>query len=139
MERRQFVSSLLKVTGAATFLTLPGTGFASGLVPGTAPMTVQQVIDLILKSIPGAPFAQTVDTIKAGDPSQIVRGIVTTMFATADVIEQAARLGANFIIAHEPTFYGHIDDTSWLKEHPVYQYKKKLLEKYGMVVWRFHD
>jgi putative NIF3 family GTP cyclohydrolase 1 type 2 len=139
MERRQFVSSMLKVAGASTLLSLPGTVFSKAHIPGTAPMSVQQVIDLILKSIPGAPFAQTVDTIKAGDPSQVVRGIVTTMFATADVIEQAARLGANFIIAHEPTFYGHTDETAWLDGHPVYQYKKELLEKLGMVVWRFHD
>jgi putative NIF3 family GTP cyclohydrolase 1 type 2 len=139
MERRQFVSSVLKVAGASTLLTLPGTSFAKVLFSGKVPMTVQQVIDLILKSIPGAPFGQTVDTIKAGDPSQIVRGIVTTMFATADVIKQAARLGANFIIVHEPTFYGHTDETAWLNDHPVYQYKKKLLEKNGMVVWRFHD
>ena len=31
--------------------------------------TIQQVIDTILTDIPGAPFAETVDTVKAGDPS----------------------------------------------------------------------
>ena len=66
-------------------------------------VTVRQVIELILKSIPGAPFPSTVDTIKAGDIDQQVTGIVTTMFATIDVIRQTAKAGANFIIAHEPT------------------------------------
>jgi hypothetical protein len=39
--------------------------------------------------------------------NQMVTGIVTTMFATVAVIEKAAKAGANFIIAHEPTFYNH--------------------------------
>jgi putative NIF3 family GTP cyclohydrolase 1 type 2 len=118
---------------------VPGAGIAANRTAKPASLTIQQVIDLILKHIPGAPFAQTVDTIKAGDPAQPVKGIVTTMFATAAVIEEAARVGANFIIAHEPTFYNHTDDTSWLGNDAVYQYKKNLLAKHGMVVWRFHD
>jgi putative NIF3 family GTP cyclohydrolase 1 type 2 len=117
---------------------MPGAGIA-GAPLGTKELTIEQVIDLILKNIPGAPFADTVDTIKAGDPKQKVRGIVTTMFATADVMEQAAKRGANFIIAHEPTFYSHTDVTAWLTEDRVYRYKKELLEKHGLVVWRFHD
>lgn len=135
--RRQFVTTLLSAAGAASVALLPGSNLFANTT--TAPMTVQQVIDLILKTIPGAPFSQTVDTIKSGDPTQVVRGIVTTMFATTAVIEQAAARGANFIIAHEPTFYNHADDTAWLKDDAVYQYKKGLLEKHRIVVWRCHD
>jgi putative NIF3 family GTP cyclohydrolase 1 type 2 len=102
-------------------------------------MTIQQVIDLILTTIPGAPFKETVDTIKSGDGQQQVKGIVTTMFATIEVIKQAATLGANFIIAHEPTFYNHRDDTSWLENDQVFQFKNELLKKHSIVVWRFHD
>jgi putative NIF3 family GTP cyclohydrolase 1 type 2 len=105
----------------------------------SAPMSIRQVIDAILADIPGAPFKNTVDTVKSGDPDQAVKGIVTTMFATDAVIEKAAGLGANFIIAHEPTFYNHLDETDWLADDPVYGFKKALLEKHGMVVWRFHD
>lgn len=102
-------------------------------------MTIQQVIDLILKSIPGAPFKTTVDTIKAGDVNQPVTGIVTTMFATVEVIKKTASLGANFIIAHEPTFYNHLDETDWLEKDEVLKYKTDLLKKHNIVVWRFHD
>jgi putative NIF3 family GTP cyclohydrolase 1 type 2 len=102
-------------------------------------MTIQQVIDLIIAAIPGAPFKQTVDTIKAGDVNREVSGIVTTMFATVDVIRQAAALGANFIIAHEPTFYNHTDDTGWLADDEVFRYKMDLLNKHKIVVWRNHD
>lgn len=123
-----------------------GFGFAgareSGIPKGPGgpeALTIRQVIDLILAKIPGAPFPQTVDTIKAGNPDQPVKGIVTTMFATDAVIADAIRLNANFIIAHEPTYYNHLDQTEWLAGDPVYQYKKDLLEKHGIVVWRFHD
>jgi putative NIF3 family GTP cyclohydrolase 1 type 2 len=136
--RRQFITSLLTMAGTAPLLLLPGAGIASASF-GTKELTIEQVIDLILKNVPGAPFPDTVDTIKAGDPKQKVKGIVTTMFATADVMEQAAKRGANFIIAHEPTFYSHTDVTAWLTEDRVYRYKKELLEKHGLVVWRFHD
>ena len=96
-------------------------------------------MDLILKSIPGAPFPKTVDTLKSGSPSQPVTGIVSTMFATAEVIEKAAAAGANFIIVHEPTFYNHADETDWLKGNEVLRYKQDLLTKHGIAVWRFHD
>lgn len=101
--------------------------------------TVQQVIDTLLADIPGAPFPGTVDTIKSGDPDSRVKGIVTTMFATDAIIQKTIDLGANFIIAHEPTFYNHTDETSWLGADPVLQCKKDLLKKHGIVVWRFHD
>ncbi len=42
-------------------------------------------------------------------------GIVTTMFATIDVLEKAIAVGANFIIVYDPTFYNHADETDWLK------------------------
>jgi putative NIF3 family GTP cyclohydrolase 1 type 2 len=134
-QRREFVSMI----SASALLMMPGSGIAGDLFLPKQKITVQQVIDLILKSIPGAPFKQTVDTIKAGDANQVVTGIVTTMFATVDVIEKAAKAGANFIIAHEPTFYNHADDTKWLENDEVYKYKMSLLKKHNMVVWRFHD
>lgn len=61
------------------------------------------------------------------------------MFATDDVIRQAIAFGANFIIAHEPTFYNHEDKTDWLQSDPVYEYKAKLLQEHNIAVWRNHD
>ena len=102
--RRRFVHTFGILTAGAF---LPGSAFSAA----TENLTIQQVIDIILKDIPGAPFAKTVDTIKAGDAGQMVTGIVTTMFATIEVIEKARKLGANFIIAHEPSYYNHADET----------------------------
>jgi putative NIF3 family GTP cyclohydrolase 1 type 2 len=104
-----------------------------------AERTIQAVIDTILSAIPGAPFPQTVDTVKSGDPARPVTGIVTTFLATMEVIERAAELGANLIITHEPTFFNHLDETAWLAGDAVYAAKLRLLEDKGIVVWRFHD
>lgn len=138
-QRREFVTTMIKAIGASPLLAIPAAGFALDHYNHNRPITVQQVIGLILKSIPGAPFQKTVDTIKSGDPSQIVSGIVTTMFATNAVIEKTIKTGANFIIAHEPTFYNHLDEVAWLENDEVYKHKKDLLEKNKIVVWRFHD
>jgi len=102
-------------------------------------ITIHEVIQTILSSIPGAPFLDTVDTVKIGNPSQPVTGIVTTFMATVDVIRKAAALGANLVITHEPTFYNHRDETSFLAGDKVYETKRRLIEDYRIVIWRFHD
>lgn len=134
--RRKFVSAITAAT-VASAISLPKKSMANFFYNDD--VTIQQVIDMFIKTIPSSPFKETVDTIKAGDASQKVTGIVTTMFATIDVIEKTAALGANFIIAHEPTFYNHLDETKWLKDDEVYQYKLSLLNKHNIVVWRCHD
>ena len=136
--RRDFLTSISLVAGASALLSNSATA-RPDVSSNNARLTVQQVIDLIVKTIPGAPFEGTVDTIKSGEGQQEVTGIVTTMFATVEVIKKAATLGANFIIAHEPTFYNHRDETDWLESNPVFQQKKALLDKHKIVVWRFHD
>src|SRR5512133_1793041 len=100
---------------------------------------VHEVIDTILKEVPGAPLVETVDTIKCGDGSTQVTGIVTTFIATADVLRRAANQGANFVITHEPTFFNHLDQVEWLESDPVYRAKRDLIEETGLVIWRFHD
>ena len=81
--------------------------------------TIQDVIDTILDQIPGGRLEETVDTVKCGDPTQPVSGIVTTFLASYDVIKTAIELGANFIITHEPTFYDHPDDVTKFEGHAV--------------------
>lgn len=101
--------------------------------------TIQHVIDTILGAIPGGPLVETVDTVKTGDATQPVTGIVTTFLASVGVIQQAIESGANFIITHEPTFYNHLDDVSALEDNVVYQAKRTLIDDHGIVIWRFHD
>lgn len=103
------------------------------------PQTIQTFVESILREIPCGPLEDTVDTFKCGDPSQPVSGVVTTFIASYEVIQRAAALGANLIIAHEPTFYNHRDEIGWLAGNPTYQVKRRLLDDTGIVVWRFHD
>ncbi|HEX4373462.1 MAG TPA: Nif3-like dinuclear metal center hexameric protein [Puia sp.] len=137
--RRQFISRTIKAAGATAFLSLPKFSVAKNISIVKKEYTVQDVMGIILKEIPGAPFAKTVDTIKSGSASNKVSGIVTTMFATVKVIEEAAKLNANFIIAHEPTFYNHEDDINFVANNEIVKEKQALLQKHNITVWRFHD
>jgi len=137
--RRGFISNTLKAAGAVALAGMPMAGMSTRLHFPDKDYTVQEVIDIILKEIPGAPLKQTVDTIKSGSASNKVTGIVTTMFATVDVIKAAAKLNANFIIAHEPTFYNHEDDINYVPDNTIVKQKQTLLQEHNITVWRFHD
>ncbi|HEX6224918.1 MAG TPA: Nif3-like dinuclear metal center hexameric protein [Chryseolinea sp.] len=134
--RRKF---LFRVGGlAATSILAAGPAEAHVEIAPES-LTVKQVIDIILKEIPNAPFSKTVDQLRSGSLEQEVTGIVTTMFPTLEVIERTAKAGANFIIAHETPFYNNQDETDWLQEDDAYKYKIGLLQKYKIAIWRFHD
>src|SRR5688572_9796799 len=134
--RRQFLSSVGGLAGTSLLMNLPGVARAAQPVET---FTVKQVIDIILKEIPNAPFPKTVDQLRSGSMEQEVTGIVTTMFPTIEVIERTAKAGANFIIAHETPFYNNQDETEWLQQDDAYRYKIGLLDKYKIAIWRFHD
>lgn len=138
MHRRKFLGTMASAAGI-TSLSMATTLNGFPVASTNAPLTVKQIIDRIIDKIPGAPFQQTVDTLKAGAMDQTVTGIVTSMFPTVAVIKKCVALKANFIIVHEPSFYNHLDETQWLENDKVYQYKAALLKKHGIAVWRFHD
>jgi putative NIF3 family GTP cyclohydrolase 1 type 2 len=100
-------------------------------------LTVQSVIDRLTESI--GPVENTVDTLKSGDGSDVVRGIAVTFTATYGVIRRAVDSGANLLITHEPTFYNHLDRTHWLEADVTYQTKRKLISEYSICIYRFHD
>lgn len=139
INRRKFIINAMKSAGGFGLLGFNTNFSRSDFFSLKKQMTVQDIIDLILKEGNLSPINNTVDTIKAGSASQVVTGIVTTMFPTINVIEEAAKLNANFIIAHEPSFYNHLDDTAFVKDNAVLKQKQELLEKYKITIWRFHD
>jgi putative NIF3 family GTP cyclohydrolase 1 type 2 len=136
--RRKFIYNLSAV-GAGLVLSKPLVSKATNFIKTDEGYTVKQIMDQFIKEVPGGVLSSTVDTLKAGSPDLKVTGIVTTMFATIQVIRKAITADANFIIAHEPTFYNHTDDTSWLQNDDVYQYKADLLKQHNIAVWRNHD
>lgn len=133
LDRRTFLLHSLKSAGVLTLAPLDEEQSPK------KPLTVQEIIRLILKEGELAVKKVTVDTLKSGKPDQVVTGIVTTMFPTISVIEEAVKRNANFIIAHEPTFYNHLDNPEWVPNNAVVKQKQQLLEKHNIAVWRFHD
>lgn len=111
-------------------------------------MKIQEVIDKI-KSYSrglqenGQPIdpKTTRDQVLYGDTDKECTGIVTTCYASVEVIKKAKELGANLIIPHEALFWNHGDHTDWLEEekNSVYLRKKALLDEADITVWRNHD
>ncbi len=67
MKRRRFIQQTMM---AAAATTIPTFTFAQG-------MTVQAVIDIIMKDLGGTIAKGSVDTIKIGKPETVVTGIQT--------------------------------------------------------------
>lgn len=104
-------------------------------------LTARQVLEQIKANI-GVPWnEQTVDTFKDGDPDTPVTGIAVTMMSTLDVLQRAAAAGANLIISHEPTFYGHLDQLEPLEKanDSVTATKRAFIRDHKLVVLRMHD
>jgi len=102
-------------------------------------LTAAQAIQRIQQHYAAPVPPDTVDTVKAGDPSTPVTGIAVTFLDTMDVLREANRRGLNLVITHEPTFYNHRDDTAFFADDPVYREKLDFIQQHHMVVFRFHD
>ena len=103
-------------------------------------MKISEIIDkLEAYHGPLEPERRTCDIVQYGDPDQVCTGIVLSCCPTAEVIRKAAELGCNLIIGHEPLFYDGWNETDWLQDNCVYQAKKQLLDRLGIVVYRDHD
>ncbi|QMU28360.1 Nif3-like dinuclear metal center hexameric protein [Adhaeribacter radiodurans] len=137
--RRKFLTFVSKLAGTSLVLALPGVSLAEKGNPTQTASSVKQIIDIILKEMPNAPLATTVDQLRSGSMDQEVTGIVTTMFPTLEVIQKTIKAGANFIIAHETPFYNNQDEVDWLQQDDAYKYKVDLLNKHKIAIWRFHD
>ena len=144
------------------FARLAGTAAlaAPHLTGQKAPLTAQEIVDRIQKNA-GVPWQpNSLDAIKAGDPSAAITGIATTGMATMDVLTRALKDKANMVITLEPVFYGRLDgqtpppppagraqggrgggraQAGLAADDPVLAAKKEFIEKNGLVVFRFTD
>lgn len=109
-------------------------------------MLIQDVIDAV-RAHCGAEYPRgtaieghsTRDQVLYGRTDAACTGVVTSIYASPEVIEEAHRRGANLIIAHEALFWNRGDRTGWLSDDPVFREKSRLLDACGMTVWRCHD
>ena len=108
---------------------------------GRAGITIREVVDRILAYHPALDSYHGCDDYKCGDPDAVCTGVVTTMSATVSIVRQAAKLGANLIVVHEPTNYTSADLPGWrggFSNH-VFDEKMKLIRDHGITIWRDHD
>ena len=102
-------------------------------------MKASQIRESIVSRADWVDKAKTVDTFKHGDPEIEVTSAAVTWMLTMDAIDEAERLGVNFVITHEPTFYSHYDDVELVKDDAIYHAKRKRLDEAGLTVLRIHD
>ena len=102
-------------------------------------MNVREVSEIILGLNGGRKFDQTCDQLIEGDWENQVTGIITTFMATVEVIQRVIGTEYNLIITHEPTYFTGRDRTDWVKDDPVYQRKKAMIDDNGISIWRYHD
>jgi putative NIF3 family GTP cyclohydrolase 1 type 2 len=141
LSRREFAAIAASAAAAPFVLTERS--------PGAASITAQDVIDRIKKNVGVEWKSETVDVVKAGDPSAIVTGIVTTSMATMSVLQQAVKAGANMVITGQPTFYSKADTKNppagrgggpaATSPDPVFTAKNEFIAKHNLVILRFSD
>lgn len=103
--------------------------------------TARQIVEFIGQNMGVAAQNDTVDTFKSGNAETLVKSIAVTMMPTLEVLQLAAERGYNFVIAHEPAFYSHRDETGELEgeQDEVWMRKRNFIARHNLVLWRFHD
>jgi putative NIF3 family GTP cyclohydrolase 1 type 2 len=112
--------------------------FALSQQSSAAAITAKDVIDRIKKHIGLEWRADSVDGIKAGDPSTVVQGVVTTSMATLDVLQQAVKAGANLVITAQPTFYSRADAQNRPGD-PVFAAKNEFIARHNILIFRLSE
>ena len=119
-------------------------GFLSLSLAGQTPVSgtnipASKIIETIIRNTGSPTIPNTVDVIKEGSPDTPVKGIITTMFATMEILKQAVSRNCNLIIVHEPLYYNHLDETKQFQKDPVFLEKQRYIRDHKLVIWRFHD
>jgi hypothetical protein len=105
ISRREFAA----LVAAGTVAGRVAGPLASGQGGSGQVVTAADIIERIRKNVGVDWKTDTVDTVKAGDASTRVTGVVTTSLASMAVLQQAVKAGANFVVTFEPTFYSRGD------------------------------
>ncbi len=129
LTRRNFVAS------GSAFLS----AFALSQTSPASALTAGEVISRMKQNL-GVPWREkTVDNLLTGSPDTPVRGIVTTMMATLDVVQRAIAQNKNMIVTHETPFYLHQDQTADIASDSTLVYKLDLCKKHNVAIFHFHD
>ena len=129
MSRRGFVTTALAAAGVVRARRADA---AQG-------QTARQMVERIQAAFGPTWRTTPTDDFHAGSPDVVVHGIATTVMATLDVLQRAAKARRNLVISHEPTFYTGNDDVSTLTSDPMYLAEVAFIKANDLAVFRFHD
>lgn len=102
-------------------------------------MNTSDIREHLLSHAPWVDRAQTVDTVKAGDPMREVRTVGVGWVSSIENLRYAHSLGCELFITHEPTFWTHAPPEQRCRSVEPGLTKQRLLDETGMVVLRIHD
>jgi len=101
--------------------------------------TVDEIHQHFLSRAPWVNREDTVDTVKAGDPSRKVKTVAVGWMSTIYDLRKAVELGCELFITHEPTFWEHWAPEGKNRRERGGIEKTRLLEETGLVILRCHD
>lgn len=129
------------------FAALAGATFATRLSAAQKtsgpPITAQDLFDRIRMNIGVDWKPDSIDGVKAGQPSAMAKGIATTSMATLDVLQRAVKAGSNVVITSLPTFYSRGDARTPPAGRPpsdrIFTAKNEFIARHDMVIFRLSD
>lgn len=113
-------------------------------------LTASAVVERIRSRASSDWMGGTSEGFQCGDPDSTVTGIVTAWTPTIEAIQKTIALKHNLMITMEPPFWRE-DGTvktelsmgtpsmKVLETSSTYQFKKKLIEEHGLILWRFNE
>lgn len=105
-------------------------------------VNAQELSDALHALWPHMDRTTTVDRVIAGDPGQVVNGVAVCWMPYSQTLREAAALGVNTVVTHEPTFYDHFEFRTQTP-HPRYlaakEAKQALISELGLTIIRCHD
>jgi putative NIF3 family GTP cyclohydrolase 1 type 2 len=113
-------------------------------------LTANAVVERIRSQVSSAWMGGTSEGFQCGDPNAPVTGIATAWTPTIEALQKAISLKHNLIISMEPPFWREsgtvrtevsmgTPSMKVLEASSVYQYKKKLVDHHGLILWRFNE
>ena len=97
-------------------------------------MKAHEVVEYLFSLADERDYSRSGDKCISGSPEAEVTKVAVCMFATPDLIKEAAAWGAELLIAHEPVFHSSAEE-----QDEVDVEKRKLIEDLGITVYRYHD
>ena len=113
-------------------------------------LTADAVVERIRSQVGSTWMGGTSEGFLFGEPTAKVTGIAIGWTPSIELLQKAISLQRNLIISMEPPFWREsgpvFSEVSMgtpsmkiLEANSVYQYKKKVIDDHGLVLWRFNE